>query len=119
LVNFNIVGLCNDRIDRCALIDIKDSSRSFTWSNNQKVPIMAILDRILMAAHWEIKYPLAKTYMLPKGINDHNPLMITFGVNLEDPIFRFEKWWLEIEGFENMVKETWSRDCSFSGLVDR
>jgi hypothetical protein len=34
LVNFNIVGLCNDWIDRCALIDIKDSFRSFTWSNN-------------------------------------------------------------------------------------
>jgi hypothetical protein len=43
---------------------------------------MTTLDRILMTTHWEAKYPLARTSMLPKGVSGHNPLMITFGENL-------------------------------------
>jgi hypothetical protein len=82
LINFNLVSHFNDWIDRWVLIDIKDTSRSFTWSNNQRVHIMTTLDRILMTTHWEAKYPLARTFMLPKGVSDHNPLMITFGENM-------------------------------------
>jgi hypothetical protein len=57
---------------------------------------MATLDRILMTVEWEAKYPLAKVNMLAKGVNDHNPLVISFGERMiiKDPIFRFEKWWL-------------------------
>jgi hypothetical protein len=82
---------------------------------------MATLDRILLTSHWEAKYPLAKTSMLPKGVSDHNPLMITFGEKLGkgDILFRFEKWWLEVEGFENLVKDTWGRECHLSDSVDR
>jgi hypothetical protein len=40
---------------------------------------MATLDRILITVHWEAKYPLAKVTILPKGVSDHNPLLIRFG----------------------------------------
>jgi hypothetical protein len=114
-----MVGLFNEWIDRWALIEIKDPTRNFTRSNNQRVPILATPDRILVSTHWDAKYPLAKTSMLPKGVIDHNPLMITFGEKSGIPIFRFEKWWMEIEVFENLVKETWSRECPCSDPVDR
>jgi endonuclease/exonuclease/phosphatase family metal-dependent hydrolase len=68
------------------LIDLKDPSRSFTWTNNQKAPIMATLDRILITTNWETRYPLARTSMLPKGVSDHNPLMITYGETLRGVI---------------------------------
>ncbi len=66
-------------------------------------------------------FPLVRVTTLPKDISDHNPILVESGTNFSfgKKKFRFEKWWLEIEGFENMVKETWSRDCSFSGPVDR
>jgi hypothetical protein len=34
--------------------------------------------------------------------------VIKFGEKLliEDPIFRFEKWWLEVEGFPDIVKNS-------------
>jgi hypothetical protein len=46
--------------------------------------------------------------ILPKGVSDHNPLLITFGEKLAggDYIFRFEKWWFKKDGFENLVNET-------------
>jgi hypothetical protein len=67
---------------------------------------------------------LAMTSMLPKGVSDHNPPMITYGETLReggggDTIFRFEKWWLEIDGFENLIKGTWSRECALTDPVDR
>jgi hypothetical protein len=63
-------------------MEIKDPSRSFSWSNNQESPIMAALDRILVSIDWDAKYPLARLIMLPKGVSDHNTLRITFGDKL-------------------------------------
>jgi hypothetical protein len=34
LINFNLVELFNRWIDRWALIDLKDPSKGFTWTNN-------------------------------------------------------------------------------------
>jgi hypothetical protein len=34
LINFNLVELFNGWIDRWALIDLKDPSKGFTWTNN-------------------------------------------------------------------------------------
>jgi hypothetical protein len=80
-------------------MEIKDPSRSFSWSNNQESPIMAALDRILVSIDWDAKYPLARLIMLPKGVSDHNALRITFGDKLQvkEPLFRFEKWLLEMD----------------------
>jgi hypothetical protein len=69
---------------------------------------MVTLDRILAYVQWEAKYPLVRVKILPKGVSDHNPLLITFGEKLAggDYIFRFEKWWFKKDGFENLVNET-------------
>jgi hypothetical protein len=45
---------------------------------------MATLDRILITTNWEARYPLAMTSMLPKGVSDHNPPMITYGETLRE-----------------------------------
>jgi hypothetical protein len=89
-------------------MEIKDPSRTCSWSNNQSCPIMAKLDRILVSIEWDIKYPLAQVTMLPKGVSNHKPLKITFGEKDQsrEPIFRFEKWWLEIEGFADIVRKS-------------
>lgn len=65
LINFSIVDMFNDWIDIWALMDIKDPARGFTWTNNQKVPIMATLDRILMTTHWGGKISLCQNFCSP------------------------------------------------------
>jgi hypothetical protein len=42
---------------------------------------MSTLDRVLASVQWDAKYPLARVKTLPKGVSDHNPLLITFGEN--------------------------------------
>jgi hypothetical protein len=38
-INFNLVELFNNWIDRWGLIDLKDPSRLYTWTNNQVNPL--------------------------------------------------------------------------------
>jgi hypothetical protein len=82
---------------------------------------MATLDRVLVSTQWEAKYPLARVTNLPRGVSDHNPLLLNFGDKDKKKAytFRFEKWWLEIKGFEGMVKRWWDIHCLFSDPIDR
>jgi hypothetical protein len=100
-------------------MEIKDPLRSFSWSNNQENPILAKLDRILASVEWDSKYPLARVTMLSKEVSDHNPLRIDFGgeANIKEPLFRFEKWWLQCEDFAEVVKKAWNIDCLASDPV--
>jgi hypothetical protein len=59
VVNFNHTSKFNDWINLWGLVELKDLSRSYSWSNNQASPVMATLDRILASVEWEHKYPLA------------------------------------------------------------
>jgi hypothetical protein len=67
------------------------------------------LDRILDSVDWDSKCPSARVTLLPKEVSDHNPVRISFGdrAQFKEPVFRFEKWWLEIEDFANLVQRTW------------
>jgi hypothetical protein len=107
-INFTHSAAFNDWINTWGLIEIRDPSRSFTWCNNQEIPILANLDRVLATTDWECIYPRANVTILPKGVSDHNPLKINLGVtisNTKDHIFRFKKWWLHEEGFHDFVKK--------------
>jgi hypothetical protein len=74
---------------------------------------MAKLDRVLVSISWDNKYPLADVRMLPKGCNDHNPLKVSFGGvrHFNQSIFRFEKWWLKMPEFGDVVKKAWDIKC--------
>jgi hypothetical protein len=111
----------NDWINCWGLIETKDPCRSFSWSNNQESPILATLDRILVSTVWGVQYPLVRVNMLPRGVSDHNPLRVSFGDSnqVRDPLFRFEKWWLEMADLEEVVKNTWNADCSMEDPIDR
>jgi hypothetical protein len=71
--------LFNNWIDRWGLIDLKDPSRLYTWTNNQVNPIMATLDRVLVSTQWEAKYLLDRVTNLPRRVSDYNPLLLNFG----------------------------------------
>jgi hypothetical protein len=81
---------------------------------------MAVLDRILVNVDWESKFPLAKVKVMPKEGSDHISLMVDFGEDkiIKEHAFRFEKWWMEMEGFEELVNKAWSIECPHSDPVD-
>jgi hypothetical protein len=80
VINFSHSNAFNEWINTWGLMEIRDPSRSFTWSNNQDKLMMAILERILTSTDWDGKFPRANVTILPKEVSDHNPLMIKFGI---------------------------------------
>jgi hypothetical protein len=106
-INFQMTSAFNNFINCWGLIQLKDPSRSFTWSNNQVNPILEVLNRALVNVEWNSRYPLSNLKILPREISDHNPIRISFGEpsSNSEHVFRFEKWWLDTEGFEDLVKK--------------
>jgi hypothetical protein len=120
VICFNQANMFNDWINSWGLMEIKDPCKTFTWTNNQDMPILAVLDRILVSIDSDAKYQLARVVMLPKGVSDHNPFKITFGERnqIRDPLFKFEKWWIEMEDFDEIVKKAWSVEYPLRDPVD-
>lgn len=99
------MDLFNDWLNFNGLVELKISSRSFTWTNNQEQPILAAIDKFLCNNNFEQKYPLAFVTSKSRAGSDHVPLVINFGVNKprKPSVFIFEKWWHNHTGFKEVV----------------
>lgn len=60
------------------MIEILIMDRAFTWTNLRDVLCLAKLDRVLVLADWETKFPLATTSMVRRAITDHSSLFINW-----------------------------------------
>jgi hypothetical protein len=65
---------------------------AFTWSNNQEVPTLEKLNRILVNKEWEALFPIVHVYKIPRAMSDHNPLILSTQQVLRSRMreFRFE-----------------------------
>jgi len=68
--------LFNWVINAHELRDLPLNGGSYTWSNNQQVPTLERLDRILISEDWEKLFPLTSLRKLPRELSDHNPLLL-------------------------------------------
>jgi hypothetical protein len=120
VVNQKWVDLFNDWIHNFGLLELKNSSRSYTWSNNQEQPIMAALDKLICNTKFEHSFPLAFVTARARVGSDHVPLILNFGVQeaKKPSLFRFEKWWLEQPDFKHLVEKVWNTSCAFDSAID-
>jgi hypothetical protein len=83
--------------------------------------VLAKLDRIFISTEWDQAFPLVKVVDLAKSISDHTPLLVDSGENysFDKKKFRFEKWWLQMADFGDLVGKAWSNSCPFPGAIDR
>jgi hypothetical protein len=53
----------------------------FTWANSLPDPTYENLDRVLMDANWESKFPMVYVRALERieGFSDHAPILLTTG----------------------------------------
>jgi exonuclease III len=119
-VNAQWAFLFNDWVNKWSLVKIKTANRLFTWSNNQKDPILATLDRFFASTDWEQRYPLTTVRALPRVVSDHAPLVLDSGTNKPPPpnLFSFEKWWIMQEGFTDRVCKVWNTKCDCTAAID-
>jgi len=101
------------------LIELKNSSRSFTWTNNQDQPIFAALDKCFSTLSLN-KNILSFVSVKARAVSDHVPLILNLGCQekKKQNIFRFEKWWLEQPDFKDLVIKVWNTPCAFTDPLD-
>jgi hypothetical protein len=94
----------------------------FTWSNNQEIPVLEKLDRILVTEDWEDIFPQAIVSRLPTEVSDHNPLCVSLGKTDKDAQFiqfRFDLGWLQNPEFLPIVERIWMKPCRARTVVDK
>nr|CAD1829313.1 unnamed protein product [Ananas comosus var. bracteatus] len=105
--------LFNDLIMNLELINPPMINQSFTWSNMQKNPTLARLDRFLLSTEWDQEFPLTKVEALPRMTSDHCPILLYVERRMKKKkkIFRFEEAWLNHEGFISKLPD-WRNDSA-------
>ncbi|GJY87422.1 RNA-directed DNA polymerase, eukaryota, partial [Tanacetum coccineum] len=89
------------------LLDVPLGGFKFTWTNKWATK-MSKLDRFLVSECFHDAYPNITGLILEKGIPDHRPILLKESVFDYGPTpFRFYHSWLDIEGFQDMVINTW------------
>ena len=119
-INQRWAYLFQDWINKFGLIELKNSSRSFTWTNNQEHPIFAALDKVFCNSAFDQKYPLSFVSVKARAVSDHVPLILNLGCQdgKKQNMFRFEKWWLEQPDFKELVIKIWNTPCAFTDPLD-
>nr|GEV71218.1 putative RNA-directed DNA polymerase, eukaryota, reverse transcriptase zinc-binding domain protein [Tanacetum cinerariifolium] len=108
--------LFNDFITNNSLIDIPLGGYNFTWTNKWGTK-MSKLDRFLVSESFYETFSHATGLVLVKGIPDHRPILIKESVVDYGPTpFRFFHSWLEMDGFHDLVVQTWSNDGITDGI---
>jgi endonuclease/exonuclease/phosphatase family metal-dependent hydrolase len=90
------VRLFNDSIARMDLGEIRRTGAHFTWSNKQANLVRSVLDRVLVSASWEGRFPLVSLCAEMRIGSDHTPLILDSGDEIPSrpSRFIFENGWL-------------------------
>ena len=111
----------NAVIDSLYLREIEMTGMKFTWANHLGNQTFEKLDRILVCADFEYKFPHTTVHALTREISDHTPLLLSTN-NLSptyQPQFKFELGWLLRDRFCDMVKNVWQETVVNSSPIER
>jgi mannosylglycoprotein endo-beta-mannosidase len=75
---------------------------------------------VFVTTFWENMFTSVSVRTLPRVGSDHTPLLFDTGAFVAPVVkqFRFEKWWLQIEGFKELVYKTWHLPCNARKSID-
>jgi hypothetical protein len=99
----------NEAISNLDLIEIPLHGLTYTWSNRQQEPLLQRLDWFFISQEWSTVFPDSHAKTMPRDISDHVPCLVSFKSKIPKPkLFRFENFWLELDGFMNLFQTTWN-----------
>ncbi|XP_020250145.1 uncharacterized protein LOC109827551 [Asparagus officinalis] len=102
----------NDCLQLCGLSDIKSTGLTWTWHNNQqgRYRIYGKLDRALGNTNLIDKFPNAFIEYKSSSSSDHTPVIVHLVActNSDPKPFRFFNYWVQCQGYEELIKEVWN-----------
>ncbi|XP_073355017.1 uncharacterized protein [Aegilops tauschii subsp. strangulata] len=104
--------LFNEIIHAQSLMELPVKGRSYTWSNMQDDPLLEQLDWFFSSSNWTTVFPNTMVLPLGKPVSDHIPCVVTIESKIpKSKLFRFENYWVNHEGFSDIVQRSWSKPC--------
>lgn len=95
-------------IDDLQLQEIYLHGRLYTWSNQRRRPTLERIDRAFACVDWLEKFPSHHLRCLSSDCSDHSPLLLQLNSQpWAKPRFRFEAFWVKLDGFDEAVKRAW------------
>lgn len=108
--DLNDIFIFNEIIGHLGLLELPLKGRSFTWSNVQDNPLLEQLDWFFTSSDWISCYPMTEVLPLARTTSDHVPCVITIKTSIpKSNLFRFENYWVVLDGFLECVKQSWER----------
>ncbi|GJX19405.1 RNA-directed DNA polymerase, eukaryota [Tanacetum coccineum] len=90
------------------LVDVKMEGYAFTWTHPSGSK-MSKLDRFLVSEGIFSLFPSITSICLDRHLSDHRPIVLREVLVDFGPIpFRFYHSWINMDGFDSMVAQTWS-----------
>ncbi len=106
--DMNDIFLFNAMISDLGLVELPLKGRAFTWSNMQHSPLLEQLDWFFTSSAWTLTFPHTLVKPLARSTLDHTPCIVQIGTDIpKADIFRFENFWVEHDGFFDLVQSIW------------
>uniref|UniRef100_A0A453EYK4 Endonuclease/exonuclease/phosphatase domain-containing protein n=1 Tax=Aegilops tauschii subsp. strangulata TaxID=200361 RepID=A0A453EYK4_AEGTS len=103
-LNRRMMGKFRRLVNDLALKEVYLNGRRYTWSNEQSLPTLVHLDRVLCTSDWEDGHGECHLTCLASVVSDHSPLLLDCA---PAPVlhrrFHFEDHWLRLDGFHETV----------------
>lgn len=101
-------------IDAMQVEELYLHGRLYTWSNERRRPTTERIDRAFATLPWLECFPDHHLQSLSTDCSDHAPLLLQLCSRIgAKPRFRFEVFWVQLEGFIEIVARAW--DCNTAG----
>lgn len=95
-------------IDDLQVQEIYLHGRLYTWSSQRERPTLERIDRAFACLQWLEAFPSHHLRCLSSDCSDHSPLLLQLCTQpWAKPRFRFESFWVRLEGYEDAVKKAW------------
>lgn len=119
-VDLQLMERFNDFIDSFHLRELRKCGGHYTWTNKLLNPVMVNLDRVLVSNSWDTRFPIAMVTVLTRVGSDHCPLVLDTGEGVPNKsiILRFEKAWLKVAGFKELVIAKWLEQAWLQNTLD-
>jgi hypothetical protein len=107
-LNRRMMGRFRRFLNDCELKEIYLHGRRYTWSNERDTPTLVRLDRVFTKVDWEEMFGSCMLRCLATVVADHFPLMLDCTTKAAGRKgFQFERFWLKLDGFSEVVQDSW------------
>ncbi|XP_070016488.1 uncharacterized protein LOC142182619 [Nicotiana tabacum] len=108
----------SDFIEDMELIDLRLEGGYYTWFKGDNHTAASRIDRFLISEEWDESFRNIKQTIQQRLISDHSPVALYCGAwEQAKSYFKFENWWLNVEGFDDRIRDWWT-SFEFSGRPD-